>query len=170
MIPGDTGNEVSPMGRPLDKQEAILCGEFVNAVPAMFKRDPASDSWRAFSQSELLAADRCFQKNCWMYRVLQKERQGRIVRHNVEGKTGSSPLVGPRTTLKCDRNFLSHITKVRALVLGLDNMSVVRAGRSVLAIEVLTRRQAYLCYAFSGFPYLVSDRDLPYSLTGFNRS
>jgi len=29
------------MGRPLDKQEAILCGQFVNAVHGMFKRDGA---------------------------------------------------------------------------------------------------------------------------------
>lgn len=44
------------MGRPRDKQEAILFGKFVNAVHAMFERDPASDSWRAFSQS----ATACF--------------------------------------------------------------------------------------------------------------
>ena len=28
------------MGRPLDKQEAVLYGKFVNAAYAMFKRDP----------------------------------------------------------------------------------------------------------------------------------
>jgi len=37
--PADTESELSPMSRPLDKQEAVLYGKFVNGAYAMFLRD-----------------------------------------------------------------------------------------------------------------------------------
>src|SRR5215472_12104446 len=39
IIPADTESELYPMSRPLDKQEAVLYGKFVNGAYAMFLRD-----------------------------------------------------------------------------------------------------------------------------------
>src|SRR5215470_5594466 len=95
------------MGRPLDKQEAIPYGHFVDALYARFKRDRnlSERSSKDIPVRYELAASKLFRSSS-----------------RETGFPSDEPT-------KCDRNFLSRIVKVPALVLAWDNHALARMGR-----------------------------------------